>query len=435
MSTALIASTSRYIFEHKVSQETFADLITEYLCRVEPQIRGTEAEDITRKCYTSVGIDNRFFALDPREYLDYDKFENGQVPRGLTMTTEQLTDPCLTSSLKTAKEALDLAGLQPSDITGLLYVVPGLTAPHPAYYLGASLGLNDDLDYMFYTAGGCVFGMAGFARCFDHLTLHPEGACLLTSVELNSGIFSGGLQHVIKDAQKREFDGFAGRFKGQLITAALFGDLTTSTVILGPRHPKRFSTSLHSLTGKTFLPAIVDHTCIALPNTQEHVGMQLFDEGYMGYLTPKLIKSASQALADTTNRILKKHKIAKEDVRNWVIHPGGPQIIKRLQSLLDLSDNDIEICGEVYKELGNVAACTAIEIMRRTIERRSDGAKDGDWVIGLAAGYGVVAQCVLFRWEDISRNANMLNSPVSNRGSDPTLTNVDDLFIPTNEQI
>ncbi|OLL22594.1 Alpha-pyrone synthesis polyketide synthase-like Pks11 [Neolecta irregularis DAH-3] len=246
---------------------------------------------------------------------------------------------------------------------------------------------------MQYTAGGCVFGMTGYARAHDHLRLNPGGACLVVAVEVNSGMFMGGVQKVCREAAKRQYDGFAGHFRGQLLTTALFGDLVSASLLVGPDHRLRSSPS------QNLIPALIDHRNLTVPDTTDHVGMEMFDEGYMGYLTTKLIKSAPQAIADCAQSLLKSHGLQRSDIKHWVIHPGGPAILRAVAKLMDLSDSDVAIAQEVYSEIGNVAACTAIEIMKRTIERKADEAEEGDYILGLAAGYGVIAQGCLFRWE------------------------------------
>ena len=323
--------------------------------------------------------------------------KSGQ-PLGMTASTDWFRTACLVSSETAARNALKQAGIDASEITGVVYVIPGLAAPHPIYYLGSALGLDENVDYMYTTAGGCVYGMTGFARAHDHLRLNPAGACLFVSIELNSGMYTGGIQNLIKEAATRGFDNFKGKYRGQLITAALFGDWASATVMLGSYHPRRSSLA-ESLPAGSLLPAIIDHRRKVVHNSHEHVGMELFDAGYMGYLSPALVTSAPQAMAKCAHELMKMHNVDRSQVSNWVIHPGGPAIVETLSKLLDLKDSDIAICREVYSQVGNIAACSAVEILRRTVEQYSQSAVHGQYIIGLAAGYGVTAHGVLFRWE------------------------------------
>ena len=83
------------------------------------------------------------------------------------------------------------------------------------------------------------------------------------------------------------------------------------------------------------------------------------------------------------------------DVAHWAVHPGGPEIIDRVQRRLGLADAQTARSREVLADGGNRSSATVLFILELLLA--SGEVEPGQWIVALAFGTGLTLEALLLR--------------------------------------
>jgi len=106
-------------------------------------------------------------------------------------------------------------------------------------------------------------------------------------------------------------------------------------------------------------------------------------------LAPPIIDKALTAL-------LAPRGIAREEIRHWLLHPGGRKVIDRVQEALGLSDADVALSRRVLRTYGNMSSPTALFVLDELLQNGT--ARPGELGVLLALGPGFAAEAALLEW-------------------------------------
>jgi predicted naringenin-chalcone synthase len=108
----------------------------------------------------------------------------------------------------------------------------------------------------------------------------------------------------------------------------------------------------------------------------------IIDDHIIGALEPLL--SRDQSLLGLPYR----------DIRHWAIHPGGRSILDKVQSRLELSDEQLVPARETLRRFGNMSSATVLFVLKHILELP---AEDGDdRICSMAFGPGLTVETGLF---------------------------------------
>ncbi|HEY7071976.1 MAG TPA: 3-oxoacyl-[acyl-carrier-protein] synthase III C-terminal domain-containing protein, partial [Acidimicrobiales bacterium] len=93
--------------------------------------------------------------------------------------------------------------------------------------------------------------------------------------------------------------------------------------------------------------------------------------------------------------LLRPHGLAAGDVAHWAVHPGGPEIVDRVQRRLGLSDAQVARSREVLADGGNRSSATVLFILEQLLH--GGDVEPGQWVVALAFGTGLTLEALLLR--------------------------------------
>ena len=122
-----------------------------------------------------------------------------------------------------------------------------------------------------------------------------------------------------------------------------------------------------------------------IPDSANAATINLMHKGLTGTLDVKLpgiIQKNMKAFMEGFNS-----KFGIDNPDHWCIHPGGPAILKAIQSTLDISTAQLEHSWECLKQFGNMSSatvCFILDRMRKFTENKKD-----DTMIMVAYGPGV----------------------------------------------
>jgi len=245
-----------------------------------------------------------------------------------------------------AERALADAAIEPSDIDGLListctgYLCPGLTS-----YVAERLGLRSDIIALDLVGLGCAAALPNL-RTAEGLLAAERCHCVLSiCVEVCSAAFY--------------FDNDAG----VLISACLFGDGAGAAVLSAK--PNRKHSVKWITSGSLLQPA--DRDALRF---EQKAGM------LRNILTPAVPALAARHAESLCAKVLARAGLARSQIRGWLFHPGGRDVLVGLRQSLQLGQNDLRWSAQVLSEYGNVSSSSLFFVLQAAL---ADGAPDGHW--------------------------------------------------------
>jgi len=127
------------------------------------------------------------------------------------------------------------------------------------------------------------------------------------------------------------------------VSQALFGDGAAAAVIAPGAPGAGGPTSGALASGSVALPGgapgpagleIVAARTTTLPGSEDRMGWLIGDDGFHMSLSPRVPALVDRGLGALVEQLLAPHGLVPDDVAHWAVHPGGPEILDRVQRRL-----------------------------------------------------------------------------------------------------
>jgi predicted naringenin-chalcone synthase len=261
-----------------------------------------------------------------------------------------------------ARRALDRAGPDAAaEVVDLLAVsCTGYTGPGLDLHLVGDLELGQKIQRLAIGHMGCYAALPAL-RTAAALTGASGRRALVTCVELCT-------LHV-QPLRTRE----------DAVYLALFGD-GAAAALVGPGGSG---------------PAIVGSATVTVPRSEERMGWLIEDHGFQMWLSPRVPALVERGVGQLVDDLLAPHGLVPADVTHWAVHPGGPEIVDRVQRRLGLSDTQVARSYEVLADGGNRSSATVLFILEQLLG--GGEVEPGQWVVALAFGTGLTLEALLLR--------------------------------------
>jgi len=347
-----ICTVARALPPHYVDQETLIAAFRDEWAAGHYNVE--RLEDLHR----AVGVGGRHLAVPIEQY------------RELT-TFRARNDAWITAAVdlgeQAAQTALDDAGLTPRDIDHLCFVtVTGLATPSIDARLVNRMGFRADVTRTPIFGLGCVAGAAGTARVSDVLRAWPKRRALLISVELCSLTL------------QREDVSVAN-----IIASGLFGDGAAALLIEGGE------------IGRTG-PEVVATASVFYPDTERVMGWDFVDTGFKIVLSATVPDVVREHVRADVDGFLAAYGLARNDIKHWVAHTGGPKVLKAFEEVLELPPAALARSWQSLREVGNLSSASILFVLGDLLA--SGEAQAGDLGLMMAMGPGFCSELVLLRW-------------------------------------
>ena len=303
--------------------------------------------------FTASGVERRASVIDPSWY--------GR-PRSTADRMREFAPAARRLGADAARRALEQAGAGAAAEVGDLLAVSctGYSGPGLDVHLVDDLGLGDRVQRLAVGHMGCYAALPAL-RTAAALSAASGRRALVACVEL----CSLHLQQV--------------RTREDAVYQALFGDGAAAALVGGGGDG----------------PAIVGSATTTVPGSEERMGWLVEDEGFRMWLSPRVPALVERGLGRLVEDLLGPHGLAAADVAHWAVHPGGPEIIDRVQRRLGLSDDQMARSREVLADGGNRSSATILFILEQLLA--SGEAEPGQWIVALAFGTGLTLEALLLR--------------------------------------
>ncbi len=229
----------------------------------------------------------------------------------------------------TLKSSLKESNLQINDIDFLLivtstsFLVPSLSAK-----VANILSLKNDCQRLDIVGMGCNAGMNAFRVFNDWLTLNPKKIGALICCEL------GSLMYSIEESDTNH------------LVNSLFGDAVVAMIA-----SKKKDSAKQKIK-------VIDFESFLIPNSEKYLRYDWNkDKNKFSFVvekeTPKLL---GENFLVPLNNLLKRNKIEKGNISEWLLHSGGDAILTNIQNALSLDKKALQHTRDILKNFGNISS-------------------------------------------------------------------------------
>jgi alkylresorcinol/alkylpyrone synthase len=211
------------------------------------------------------------------------------------------------------------------------------------------------------TESGCAGGAVAIARVADYLRSRPGESGLVVANELCSLSF------------RPIFD------DGNLLSSFIFGDGSGAALLQ---------------TGPGEGLEIIDSLSFLIPGSKGDLGFDLTDLGFHPVLSRELADVLTPSTEVAVSRLLSRNGLETSDIDAWLLHPGGPRILKAIEARLNVNQEKTRWSWSSMLEFGNTSSAAIFDVLFRYLEERP---ADHTWAVLAAFGPGISIELLLLR--------------------------------------
>jgi alkylresorcinol/alkylpyrone synthase len=303
--------------------------------------------------FTAAGVERRASVVSPPFYAH---------ARGTAERMRTYAPAARRLGAEAARRALDRAGPGAAGEVGDLLAVSctGYTGPGLDVHLAEDLDLGERVQRLLISHMGCYAALPAL-RTAAALTQASGRRALVACVELCT-------LHV-QPATRRE----------EAVYQALFGDGAAA-----------------ALVGQDGAgPEIVAASSVTVPRSEERMLWMIEDDGFHMWLSPRVPALVERGVGPLVADLLDPRGLTVADVAYWAVHPGGPEIVDRVQRRLGLTDEQLAHSRETLADGGNRSSATVLFILEALLG--SGEVEPGRWLVALAFGTGLTLEALLLR--------------------------------------
>jgi len=230
------------------------------------------------------------------------------------------------------------------------YLCPGLTS-----YVTERLGLRRDVLALDLVGQGCGAALPNMRTAEALLSAERCRHVLSICVEVCSAAF------------------YLDNDPGVLVSACLFGDGAGAAVLSSAPHSRN-----RRIQWKTSSSALVPAERDAL-RFEQHQGML---RNILKRSVPKLAATQAEAVLD---EVLSKAGVSRSEIRTWIWHAGGRDVLEALQEQMKLSTDDLRWSRAVLNEYGNLSSAFVYFVLQEAMRRNAPGG--WWWLSSFGAGF------------------------------------------------
>ncbi|MER2079160.1 type III polyketide synthase [Psychrobacillus psychrotolerans] len=357
-----IASISTYNPPYSLEQSNIENLTKELFHDKIPQLNRL------LKVFENGDIQTRHFCVPLEWHQSEHSFEerNNLYIELATQYSVEVIQRCLNSNefLKTP--------LHPSEIDAIFFVSStGISTPSIDARVMNHLPFSDRMKRIPLWGLGCAGGASGISRAFDYCKAHPTSKVLVVCIELCSLTF-----------QPNDFS------KSNLIGASLFADGAACALVCGDEV---------KLTTTKSVPHITATASKWMPHSEDVMGWDIKNNGLHVVFSKSIPSIISTWLGPFIDEFLSEQHIKKEQLANFVAHPGGKKVLQAYEQTLQLTEEHTNISRDVLKKHGNMSSPTVLYVLEQFMKKQRSNDELG---LLVALGPGFCGEAILLNWRD-----------------------------------
>lgn len=135
---------------------------------------------------------------------------------------------------------------------------------------------------------------------------------------------------------------------------------------------------------------VLGAACVSLPAAADQMIWEACDTGLALQLAQTLPETLAGALPSAVDGFLDGLGLTRGDISDWLVHPGGPQVLDAVENCLELPADTLHLSREILRNYGNMSSPTILFILKAWLETGTAGR-----VMLLAFGPGLTIEMVL----------------------------------------
>lgn len=337
---------------HRVDQQDAREFVRSLFRRKRADI------DRLLPVFTNAGIATRYFSRPPEWF---------SAPRTLEEKNAAYIESATELGTEVSQRVLAACETGADQIDSIIYInTTGLATPSIDARLVNRLRLREDIRRTPIWGLGCAGGAAGLAHAWEYLRGNPRGRVLVVAIELCGLTFMG------EDVSK-----------SNIVATALFGEGAAAVLMVGDE------VAADGLE-------VVDTRSRFYPDSLDVMGWNVQSRGMQVVFAQRIPEIVREHAAGDLGALLGKHGIGFDEVRAWLLHPGGRKVIEAYEVALGLSKTQTCLSREVLRDYGNMSSVTVLFVLERYFRENGRGVGP---VLLSALGPGFSSESVLLRWE------------------------------------
>jgi len=255
-----------------------------------------------------------------------------------------------------AKNALADAGLAPADIDAVIVSsCTGYLCPALSSYVVERVGLRSDVLALDLVGQGCGAALPNLRTAWSLIASGQSPRVLSICVEVSSAAM------------------YLDSDPGVLISACLFGDGAGAAVLEAQPRPGR--------------RAVRWETAASHHDPSEREALRFEHRGgllrnILSQRVPYLSAGYAQQVLDS---VLKPRGLGVEDIRAWIWHAGGRNVLLALRERLGLHEDQLRHSSAMLREYGNISSAFVYFVLQAALD---DDLPDGWWwLASFGAGF------------------------------------------------
>ncbi len=248
------------------------------------------------------------------------------------------------------------------EITHLITIsCTGFYNPGPDLAVMDALGLPADVQRFHLGFMGCYAAFPALKMAEQFCKADPSANVLIVSVELCS------LHLQIKD----DLDTILANSVFADGAAAVLVNATTP----GPGH--------RALDIQNF-------SCSLAPEGVDDMAWDIGDKGFNIILSKYVARIIGAGIEGIVSGILSGSDLKAEDIDTWAVHPGGRSILDKIETSLQIKEEQIAASRKVLFNYGNMSSPTILFILAEILQ--GEGTCNGEKICAMAFGPGLTIE-------------------------------------------
>lgn len=284
--------------------------------------------------FANTGIDRRY-SVKPYAWFRADQ--------GWPERTQAYLEGAAALFRSAAQAALERAGCTAAEIGAIVTVSStGIATPSIEARVMHEMGFRDDVRRLPVFGLGCAGGVTGLSAAARLAESSPGANVLLVVIELCTLAF-----------RPDEMT------KSNIIATALFGDGAAACIL--------------SSTSKSGLGRIEfsgEHTW---PGTLGIMGWRMDPSGFGAIFSQRIPELVATELRPVMDAFLMRHDLSRDDVGQFVFHPGGAKVIAALEETFGMASGTLGRERDVLSGYGNMSAPTVLFVLERALQEPFNG--------------------------------------------------------------
>lgn len=309
-----------------------------------------------RQIFLNSDIAYRHFWIEPEEFSPHESPDQLHA---------RYSEGAMHLACQAAVASLERAGLAAVEVDAVFVAsCTGYLCPDLATRLAGHLRMRPDVQRGSLLGHGCAGAMPLLQRASDFVRANPGKRALAIAVEVCSAAYyiDTTMETVIGNAICA--DGAA---------AVVLGD---SAGAPGPR--------------------LLNFGTVLDPQHADKVGFEQREGKLRIILASEIRDLAGPIIRQCLDGLLPPNGPRLEDVRFWVLHPGGRKVLDQAATHLRLPEEHLRFSRTILRNYGNMSSPTVLFVLDEVM--RAGAPLPGDYGVLMALGPGFVAEGALVRW-------------------------------------